>query len=179
MAVTGMATGALAIFLAVVLLAAAGDDDGESFRPITVPYAQLNLGDCYQRPVTLEGEIEVRSCGRAHDRQAVGAVEHPAAPDASYPGETTLGQFAGERCRESFTRFVDAPDEQARLVADNLVPDHRSWASGSRHVVCAVRRDDGERLIGSVTDDSLWTVPREGAARAPIRQETMGRWTTT
>ncbi|MGI9022727.1 MAG: septum formation family protein [Acidimicrobiales bacterium] len=153
-AAAGIVTGILAIFLAAVFIAASDDEERQRFDAITIPYAQLNLGDCHQRPVNLERKIEVRPCAQEHDRQAVGAVEHEASVGAPYPGETVLAGIADERCRAPFTRFVDAPAERDALVADHLVPTEVLWDNGSRHVVCAVARADGARLVGSVNDNS-------------------------
>ncbi|MEN3314614.1 MAG: hypothetical protein V7605_848 [Acidimicrobiaceae bacterium] len=153
MAGAGMAAGVLSMVLATVFVAVATHSH-HGFRPITLPYAQLGLGDCYQRPARLDREVEVVSCGRAHDRQAVAAVDHPAPAGARYPGRTALQQFADEHCGQAYARFVDTPAEQVGLVASDLLPTEGVWRHGSRHVVCAVARPDGRRITGSVTDNT-------------------------
>jgi len=154
MAGVGMATGLLSMVLAIVFLAAATRDHRRFGRPITLPYARLGLGDCYQRPLRLDREVEVVACGLAHDRQAVGAIDDPDPAGARYPGPDALQKFAEEHCRQAFARFVDLPGEQIGLVAADLVPTEDVWRRGSRHVVCAVARPDGRRIAGSVTDNS-------------------------
>ncbi len=153
MAAIGIASGFVGVILAVAFIVLLPDDKLH-FEALTVPYARLNLGDCYQRPLRLDRAVEVVSCGQEHDRQAIGAVEHPAPAGAHYPGDAALEAFAAEQCRAASTRYVDLPDEQAGLVAANQVPTAVIWADGSRHVVCAVERRDGSPLTGSVTDNS-------------------------
>lgn len=154
MAGVGMAAGLLSMALAVGFLAVAIHGHRRFPRPITLPYARLGLGDCYQRPLRLDREVEVVACGLAHDRQAVGAVDAPEPAGARYPGPAALQQFAEERCHPAFARFVNLPAEQVGLVADDLVPTEDVWRHGSRHVVCAVARPDGRRMTGSVTDNT-------------------------
>jgi len=154
MAGLGMAAGVLSMVLAIVFVAVATHSHHDFLRPITLPYAQLGLGDCYQRPALLDREVEVVACSRAHDRQAIAAVDHPAPAGARYPGSAALQQFADEHCRQAYARFVDTPAEKIGLVAGDLLPTEEVWRHGSRHVVCAVARPDGRRITGSVTDNS-------------------------
>lgn len=160
MACIGIATGLLSIPVGVAIVAAM--DHPRPFERITVPYARLNLGDCYQRPLRLDRDVEVVSCEQEHDRQALGAFEHPTPLGVGYPGEADLVAFADAHCRPAFTRFVDLPAEQAGLVVANQVPTPLAWEGGSRHVVCAVARRDGRRITGSVTDDSVQLPPANG-----------------
>ncbi len=109
-----------------------------------VGMGQLIVGDCYDR----DGDKRVyRSCEGQHDAEVFAVV---ALDGTSFPGDAALERRTQKRCSAAFAEYVGIPYDDSRYVYEYRTPLKETWAAGDRTSVCAIHRDDGPKLRGSV-----------------------------
>ena len=149
LAIGGIVTGAVGVVLTALVLLFPGEADDNELD--TVSYRSLRVGDCYERDVSLLG-VTLEDCEFGHDREVVGIVDHPAPPDAPFPGREELDRQAKELCGPLYGEYLGPDANHTLFVQQNLQPTPRSWRDGSRRIVCSVERLDKRPLVGSVKD---------------------------
>ncbi len=103
-----------------------------------------DAGDCID--FTESGEVEKRSCDEVHDYEVFAVLQHPAAPDARWPGEDSLNAY-GSRCEgEPFTGYVGIGYERSSLGAWWTFPVPEDWSRGERDMMCLLGWIGGDRL---------------------------------
>lgn len=119
--------------------------------PSEISVLDLSVGTCFDDPRTTE-EIESVAtvpCNAPHDNEVFALLEHPAGPDASYPGRKPLTEFAEQECQgELFTDFVGIGWRESQYATSQLTPTEGSWAEGDREIICLLY--DNAPLTGSV-----------------------------
>jgi hypothetical protein len=160
LAVAGIVLGALGVgvgclMLVVVLL---GEEDD---RPRSAAEAGLDLevGDCFDNESGLPDDpnelsaarVDEKPCDEPHDAEVYAIVEHPAAADAPFPGDPTLGRFAFDTCSERFEAFVGRDYNSSGLDILFPVPQELSWTKlDDRRVLCSVYDLRSEPLVGTM-----------------------------
>ena len=150
LAIAGLVTGVVGVGLTVLVLAL--PDDGDDNDLGTVSYLDLEPGDCYEREFPLFAGVTLEDCALPHDREVVGAVEHPDPVDAPFPGRQALERKALELCGPVYDAYLGPGADRALFVQQNLQPTRGAWREGNRTIVCSVERADRRPLVGSVKD---------------------------
>jgi hypothetical protein len=142
--------------IAVVGLVAAGGcggSAGENAGASTLFH--LQTGDCFHTSAGTTGRtVEVKDvttvpCGEAHDGEVFAVVTHPAATDATYPGDDAMADFAGSECLARFAGYTGTPYDNSDLAVASVRPDHDSWAAKNDRAVACVLYRQGASLTGS------------------------------
>lgn len=140
----------IAVFL-VLLVAVAGacnDDNGDGQGSSgEVPVRDLRPGDCFDGgPVPQDAGEEERSvlvvaavpCGKSHEKEVFGVFEHPAPPDALFPGEEEVAKVAQDGCAERFPGYVGHPYKDSELQVAVIAPGPVFWDEDDRAIVCTL-----------------------------------------
>jgi hypothetical protein len=148
---TGMANAGLALGIVSLLGAAAFVTVAIVQGPSsdTVRYSRLQPGDCYEEPGPTAGEVTLQACAGDHDREAFAVVDHPAPPEAAYPGKEALQSYADRECVSRFANYVGTSLDRSDLRVVFILPSSDAWTDlGFRRIVCGLRSGDGEPLDG-------------------------------
>lgn len=153
------AYGAALAGLALIGLAACGDDDAERDEEgqITesgdVDVFSLQVGDCINDD-TLSGDVASAAavpCGEAHDNEVY--FSHMIEGD-DFPGQEAVTTEADTACEQAFEEFVGVAYADSDLYFTHLTPTSGSWENGDREVLCLIY-EPNQQVTGSL----------EGAAR--------------
>lgn len=128
------------MLLALLLLTAAASG-------CTAQALEFTIGDCVNLPDGTEiTDYEEVECAEAHDAEVYALPQHPDGPDAAYPGQAALSEFAAERCEGEFEPYVGTAYAQSEIFFTSLTPGEEAWTDADdREVVCL--------LVGQPTDD--------------------------
>ena len=134
------------------------DEQGEIIATGTISVWDLTVGDCGDWPEDSEAylTITVHPCDIAHDFEVYYLGEMPDGPNAVWPGETTVLDYADQACASSFEDFVGISSEASPdLTFSYLYPSEDTWATGDREVLCTVSMVDGSQIIGTKRDSGF------------------------
>jgi hypothetical protein len=76
-------------------------------------------------------------------------VTHPAATDATYPGDDAMADFAASECLARFAAYTGTPYDNSDLAVASVRPDHDSWVDKDDRAVACVLYQQGAMLTGS------------------------------
>jgi len=109
----------------------------------------LEVGTCFNDEGETGTEQQVSSvptvdCDEPHDNEVFAVVD---LPDGEFP--TDVAAQAQEICDgEVFTEYLGIPMLESEYSALTIYPTSETWADGDREVVCALYRDDLQRMTG-------------------------------
>lgn len=122
------------------------------------------VGDCYDDhsdvpDVTgtsmVEAQVEKVPCSAPHDAEVYLVFDHPAPPDATYPGDGAIFDAAVDGCLPPFEAFVGIPYEQSSLDVYFLTPSEQGFNRlDDRQMVCSVVNLDGSPMPGGTARGS-------------------------
>ncbi len=135
--------GAILVLLGGALLNRVTGGDG-------VKYSDLKAGDCFERPTGRFKNVDTVPCEQDHDLEAFAVLEHPAAPEAPFPGMDELLRYASPQCLVEFQSYAGVPFDQLNLQDVYITPRESAWNDGARRVVCAVGPEDERPTKGSI-----------------------------
>ena len=131
---------AIGIVLIVILGAAASKH---------TTYTDIQTGECFNRVSSssiFSGYVDRVDCSKAHDLQATGSFQ--ASDPGHYPGANGFQSEASTNCSDDLNSFVTGPKDG--LMARFFYPNQSTWDSGTHEILCAVAKDDGSKLTGSL-----------------------------
>jgi hypothetical protein len=133
------------------------DDSGQVQTAGDLSVYELRSGDCFnggQRVAEEVGQertvdqVTAVPCDHAHDNEVFAVFDHPAAPDAAFPGEEAVNQVAQDGCLERFEGYVGRPYAGSDLQVAVIAPRGEVLEGGGRpgHRLCRLRRGAPQRL---------------------------------
>lgn len=146
--------GVLLAGIAVLALVASGCDSSTEKAGASTLF-RLQTGDCFRSSAGTSGRtVEIKDvttvpCADAHDGEVFAVVAHPAAKDASYPGDDAVADFASGECLARFTGYTGATYDDSDLQVATVRPDADSWADKDDRDVACVLYQQGATLTGS------------------------------
>jgi hypothetical protein len=153
-----------AALLALVLAFSAGacndaerDEAGKVRASGDLSVYELRTGDCFNggervaeetgQERTVE-EVTAVPCDQAHDNEVFAVIDHPAKPDAPFPGEEAVNKVAQDGCLERFEPYVGRPYDGSDLQVAVIAPGEESWKKEGDRAIACILYGDG-RLRGS------------------------------
>ena len=121
----------------------------EDLDVVTFSGWDLGVGDCFDEPASFEGVVSMpaKPCAFPHDNEVYADF---GVPGGSFPGESTIAEFADAQCYERFEAYVGRPYETSRLEIGWYAPTAESWSMArDRAVTCFVYDMNLELLVGS------------------------------
>jgi hypothetical protein len=112
-----------------------------NLTPALEPNQSFAVGSCFDETAT---EFVDVSCHEPHDAEVYYVVAHPETP--SYPGDTSLEQWAEPQCYARFDSYTGIAYQDSSLEFGYLYPSALGWQSGDREVVCYLFDPSGEDL---------------------------------
>lgn len=114
----------------------------------------LQPGQCFNEAITETDEGQARtswgvSCAGPHDAEVYHVATHPAAPEAIYPGEQEMEDFAVAACFEAFEPWTGTSYALSELEIGIMRPVASTWSEGDRRVQCSTHDQALEPLVGS------------------------------
>ncbi len=123
-----------------------------------IPFAALEVGDCYLEPAVSDSGIvygvQLVACEELHLAEVFAVLSHPA-PSGPYPGDEEMNEDAGEMCLAEFEDYVGEPYETSPYYFTYVYPLADNWDRGDRLIVCSIVAPDFGPLEGSVRDRQL------------------------
>jgi Septum formation/WD40-like Beta Propeller Repeat len=114
----------------------------------------LEVGVCWNNVGNYVDPIPPVDCALDHESEIFARADHPAGPDAPFPGDTEISDFAsGEVCEPAYEEFMGASSDQGLLEYSVLYPDESEWDSGDRVVICQV--EDSVPFVGTAASAGL------------------------
>lgn len=110
---------------------------------------ELEVGTCFNDEGEIGAEQQVSSvpvvdCEEPHDNEVFALVD---LPEGEFPAD--VADQAQEICDgEVFTEYLGVPMMESEYSAMPIYPTAETWAEGDREVVCALYRDDLEKMTG-------------------------------
>lgn len=139
------ALGAASVGLALVGLAACGDDEperDESTNEITeagdADVFSMAVGDCVTDDAGATGEVSevpVVPCSEPHASEVFHSYQ---ITTDELPAEAEMQAIVEEQCLGTFETFVGLPYDQSALDINWLEPTSGSWDGGDRELLCMV-----------------------------------------
>lgn len=126
------------------------DDNGAIVESGEVGAFRIQLGDCLNGATTgLIESMDGVPCSTPHDVEVYYAFNLPEG-DGQYPGDTAVGDAAGERCYAAFPGFVGRDYESSIYGFTTLSPSSESWDQiDDREVLCLIANYDGTKKTGT------------------------------
>jgi hypothetical protein len=110
---------------------------------------ELQVGDCINGEVGWSrANTDIVPCTLPHTYQIVGVVPYVSAED-TFPGEDALRLLGDEECSSAFEGFVGIAYEDSIWYLSWWLPTSETWEAGDRDVVCTLREENGEPIVGS------------------------------
>ena len=140
--------------IAVLGLVAGGCDSSTDEAGASTLF-RLQTGDCFRSSAGTSGRtVEIKDvttvpCADAHDGEVFAVVAHPAAKDATYPGDDAVADFASGECLTRFMGYTGGTYDDSDLQVATVRPDHDSWADKDDRDVACVLYQQGATLTGS------------------------------
>jgi hypothetical protein len=99
---------------------------------------EFTIGECVNLPEGTEiTDFEMVDCAEAHDAEVFALPQHPDGPDAPFPGQAALDEFAAERCEDAFEPYVGTAYADSEIYYTSLAPGEQAWTDAEdREVVC-------------------------------------------
>ncbi len=149
---------ALVVFAGATAFAALRSADRDQSGAVVdggeVGVFDVRVGDCLGSVGEPSDEgvssLSAVPCDEPHDSEVFALVDHPGEPDAEFPGDEALADFAQERCAEEFATYVGLAYVDSRYGIATLMPSADTWADGDRELVCRATDFGGGQLTGSV-----------------------------
>jgi hypothetical protein len=94
--------------------------------------------------------IEERTCTEPHDVEVAAVFDHPAGPDAEFPGTDAVDGYATDQCLLRFEDYVGTPYEASSLDVAFVAPGEDGWDAGDRRIACVLYHVDFAPLTGPV-----------------------------
>ncbi len=110
---------------------------------------ELEVGTCFNDEEEAGAEQQVSSvpvvdCEEPHDNEVFALVD---LPDGEFPAD--VAEQAQQICDgEVFAEYLGVPMLESEYSAMTIYPTAETWADGDREVVCALYRDDLEKMTG-------------------------------
>ncbi len=131
------------------------DADGSLTEEGQLLPTALLVGDCLDLPDEAQetfGSVHAVPCQQPHHLEKYLDTNHPADRRTRWPGDDAVGDFAIDRCYETFEAYVGRAYEDAlELDFYFFYPSPRAWASGDRSIQCFVMRSDRQAVVGSLS----------------------------
>ena len=151
------ALGAALAGLALIGLAACGDDDepdrDEATNEVTeagdADVFSMAVGDCVTGESSTTGEVTevpVVPCDEPHASEVFHSYQIPA---ETLPSTTEMEAIVQEQCLGNFETFVGMPYDTSALDVTWLEPTSGSWDQGDRELLCMVYDPAGD-VTGSL-----------------------------
>ena len=127
-----------------------------------IAHYNLDIDDCFDRVEHLvsgrkRATTTRLSCSVPHMYQVFSLLDYPS--DATvYPGDSAMEDFALQSCYPLFEHWADSAYETSALEIEVLTPNLEDFTDATypyRGIHCLVRRDDGERLVGTARSAGL------------------------
>ncbi|NYI42704.1 hypothetical protein [Demequina lutea] len=140
MSIWGVSIGVSWVIGIVVLAAIFGFGSGSLFGD-RVPYTQLAVGDCIQKPPGWDdagsdlGAVNVTrvSCGKHHWGQVYYA---DVLGGATYPGDDAVRTRVEDMCFSDAAAANIVPEHLDQVLVSYIMPTASSWTHDNRHVIC-------------------------------------------
>jgi hypothetical protein len=120
-----------------------------------IPINELEVARCFVEGNEASDRVEVVPCDIAHDGEVFATTDMAAAPDAAFPGEDPIKDFADRFCSGQFQRYVGKALNDSTLTGFFFRPTDATWAEGDRTVVCVVIEKDESPRTGSAKGSGL------------------------
>ena len=145
----------MATIAVLSLVAATGcDDDGEDRAGASTVF-RLQAGECFDSPAVGAGRtVEVEDvtpvpCPEAHDGEVFAVLAYPAGPDAAYPGDEVVADYATAECLLQFPPYTGGTYDNSDLEVATIRPDQDSWDDKDDRQIACVLHQTGTALTGS------------------------------
>jgi hypothetical protein len=114
----------------------------------------LQPGQCFNEATTETDDGQERTtwavgCTETHDAEVYHVVVHAAPPDAIYPGEQEMEEFAVAACYDTFQPWVGVVYALSELEIGIMRPVASTWVDGDRRVQCSMHDASLEPLTGT------------------------------
>lgn len=132
------------------------DDSGAIVESGEVGAFRIRLGDCLNGATTgLIESMDGVPCTSPHDVEVYYAFNLPDG-DGTYPGDTEVGDAAGEGCYNAFPGFVGRDYESSVFGFTSLSPSAASWDQlDDREVLCLIANYDGTKKTGTARNSGI------------------------
>jgi hypothetical protein len=129
--------------------------------PEAISIFELEVGDCFDDPAfagegtSTTDETTLVQCFDPHDAEVYAQVRYTQGPDADFPGEEALEDYAAEQCFDRFEPFVGIAYADSRLDIGTIWPTEDSWSQGDREALCVVFDIEHNKLEGTMDGAEL------------------------
>ncbi len=128
-----------------------------------ISHYDLRINDCFDRDEQLiSGQSRITTtrlpCEEPHRFEVFARLDYPAEHPTIYPGDDVMEDFALQSCYRHFERWVGSVYETSELEISVITPnqiDFEDDLNRYRGIHCAVRRLDGEQLLGTARRSGL------------------------
>ena len=104
----------------------------------------LEVGDCFNAESDTIETVLVVDCEQSHTYEAFFLFDHEAGPDAAYPGDEEILEYADTECQPTFEEFVGMDYESSIWYITSVTPSAETWAAGDREVICTLHQQDAD-----------------------------------
>jgi hypothetical protein len=113
-----------------------------------VSLKDVRVGDCAATLPTGShiGTIDVVPCTDPHLGEVYVTYDFDAGP---FPGDTEIKRFTAGRCQAALPQYVGATPGETGYRIVTVKPTARSWARGTRHVICLLTAPSHAVLLDS------------------------------
>ena len=118
----------------------------------------LEVGHCFSVESDELETVVVVDCQEPHEYEVFSVLDHEAGPDAAFPGDQALLEYADAACQPPFEAFVGHDYQTSIWFITALSPSEQTWADGDREIVCTLDQQDANAEPITVTGSA------EGAA---------------
>ena len=117
----------------------------------------LEIGDCFSTDSDTIETVLVVDCEQPHTYEAYFLFDHEAGPDADYPGDQEILEFADSECRPPFEEFVGKDYESSIWYITSVTPSAETWDVGDREIICTLDQQDADGEAIEVTGSAEGT----------------------
>jgi hypothetical protein len=127
---------------------------GLIIRPfVTGNAGDLNVGDCFDPPVTEDNiveDVQHRPCTDPHGAEVIFVADYDP-KGGSYPTDADFNDFYDARCVPAFNTYTGldyAVAEEYSLQA--FRPTEDGWGDGDYEITCFAVKTDSSQMTGSI-----------------------------
>lgn len=140
MSIWGVSISVVSVIVMVSVAAIFGLGNGSLFGD-RVPYSELAVGDCIQKP---PGWDDGGSANRVVDVTRVSCAKHhwgqvyylDVLSGASYPGDDAVKTEVKDLCYSDAAAANIMPEHVDQVMVSYIMPTADSWLADNRHVIC-------------------------------------------
>lgn len=124
--------------------------DGPTSGGAETSVFDIEARECFNITETEPVEsVQVLPCDDPHVYEAYAVLDHPAGPDAPFPGQDEMTDASNAACQEQFAAYIGLDYESSEFFITTLNPSEETWAEGDREIICTVATEDEDAVTGT------------------------------